>query len=119
MGRQGTYAIHLATTFEAALKAEFGRLSSNGNTEPSGALRSGVLQRMSMSIELAFVTYATKRIADLRGSIEKMEAGTVNIIEQVPGEDPKDTTKDTLGAQRAKLKALESLKGQIEAGGSA
>lgn len=72
-----------------------------------------------MSIEAAFVTYATKRIADLRGSIEKMDAGTVKIIEQVPGEDPEDTTKDTLGAQRAELEALESLKGQIEAGGSA
>jgi hypothetical protein len=78
-----------------------------------------VLQGLSMSIEAAFVTYATKRIADLRGSIEKMDAGTVKIIEQAPGEDSKDTTKDTLGAQRAELEALESLKRQIEAGGSA
>jgi hypothetical protein len=72
-----------------------------------------------MSIEAAFVTYATKRIADLRGSIEKMDAGTLKTIEQVPGEESKDTTKDTLGAHRAELDALESLKGQIEAGGSA
>jgi hypothetical protein len=72
-----------------------------------------------MSMEAAFVTYATKRIADLRGSIEKMDAGTIKITEQAPGEEPKDTTKDTLGAYRAELEALESLKGQIEAGESA
>lgn len=72
-----------------------------------------------MSMEAAFATYATKRIADIKLGIDKMEAGTLKTHEQEAGEEPRDTTEQTLGAYRAELDALEGLKAQIETGGSA
>jgi len=70
-------------------------------------------------MDSAFLTYATKRIADLNGSIEAMEAGTSWTRETDSTGESVDTTERTLGASRAEREALQGLKGQIEAGESA
>ena len=72
-----------------------------------------------MSMEAAFLAYATKRIADITLGVDMMEAGTLKTHEQPEGEQPVDTTDQTLGAYKAEREALQSLKGQIEAGESA
>ena len=72
-----------------------------------------------MSMEAAFLAYATKRIADITLGVDMMEAGSLKTHETQAGEPPVDTTGQTLGAHKAEREALQSLKGQIEAGESA
>jgi phage terminase Nu1 subunit (DNA packaging protein) len=74
------------------------------------------VRKTTMAIEAAFLTYATKRIADISQAVEIMEAKTRKVSEVQPGGQEVDMTDQTLAAYKAEREALQGIKNELEAG---